>query len=893
MAETVEMRLRQIEERLKALEVRTGLTKATPPPVPTPPPLPRTRPAPPVPHLEPVPASARRARAPARLAPPTPAPTPTPRGAGKPSRDWERFFGMAVLGRVGVAAVLLAASYFAKLAYDTMGDLAKVASLYGLSAAFVALGFVLRPRVARRYTALLWGGGTAVAYLAGVAAQLRYGLVGPTGGLLLLVGASALGQALGRRLRNTTLAVVALGGAFAAPLLIAFPLSDRQFPLDPTALLVYVLGVYAWSAWTEQVWGWSRARLVGVLGTLAVVAVWIVEAGRLDATTYLHLNLYVLGLVGPELVAAWRRQALDGERIFAVLVGLGVSQGCLLLGAGALVQVLPALRWTFVLVGGAWMAIAIALALRGSRTENAALAPGLAGIGGILLVLGIVHLSPAILGSGTTAQLLWTVAALTAATGGLFLLRRLVGTADPAASLALGLAAFVALAGAPVGVTLGAAAIALLACVQGVVWGRETVTRGLAFWCGAGCLYVALLEASAWASWWQAVAIVGVALWSAAALAWDRRTGPTSLHTQGVLALWLAGISWGLLAFASGLAATDTPLGNPVTGAAVVLAAAATWSLLRFRRPEAMRVDWIRPALGTLALAVLLLAGQRETAEATKGLDPAIRAALFVLYLAASGVAVALLGERRRIRPLVLTGMALALTAAVRALATWDAPALGAWAMLELLAPLGAVLGVVHLARRGDRWIDALAAVGVPLVALGWGIYSLNGRLPHAWLLLNVRFVTGLALLGGLALLPARIRRGRGEPWVGAGLLSTGVLLGYCVGLAELLDVIARSANALPGAWPAVLVSVYTTLWCAGVLVAGFLRSDARLRYAALVGFGVVICKVGFFDLQAASLPLRILVTGLLGLVLLAAAFAYARRQADAPAASLEARRVP
>ena len=65
------------------------------------------------------------------------------------------------------------------------------------------------------------------------------------------------------------------------------------------------------------------------------------------------------------------------------------------------------------------------------------------------------------------------------------------------------------------------------------------------------------------------------------------------------------------------------------------------------------------------------------------------------------------------------------------------------------------------------------------------------------------------------------------------------------------------------------------------------MRRSRPLRYAALVGFGGVILKIGLFDLSEAELPLRILVTGVLGLVLLAAAYGYARRSSarDAEAA--------
>jgi hypothetical protein len=74
-------------------------------------------------------------------------------------------------------------------------------------------------------------------------------------------------------------------------------------------------------------------------------------------------------------------------------------------------------------------------------------------------------------------------------------------------------------------------------------------------------------------------------------------------------------------------------------------------------------------------------------------------------------------------------------------------------------------------------------------------------------------------------------------------------------------------------------VSVFCTLYAALVMLLGFATRDAPLRYAALAGFGIVVAKVGLHDLAASPLPLRVLVTGVLGFVLLAVAFQYGRRR--------------
>ena len=104
--------------------------------------------------------------------------------------------------------------------------------------------------------------------------------------------------------------------------------------------------------------------------------------------------------------------------------------------------------------------------------------------------------------------------------------------------------------------------------------------------------------------------------------------------------------------------------------------------------------------------------------------------------------------------------------------------------------------------------------------------------------------------------------------------------LGWYVGLGEVLHVV----ETLDPAWRAVAVSLYTTAWAAVLLLAGFRWRLPVLRYLALGTFGAVILKVGFYDLRTTPLPLRVLVTGVLGVVLIVAAYGYARRKEEARA---------
>src|SRR5262245_41508074 len=212
-------RIGSLEQRVAALERalldrgaaprRAGAAAAGPPPVPLPVPL-----EPPQPPPQP---------------PRRPAPVASARGF-----DLERFFGLAVLGRIGIAALVLAAAWFGQLGWGYLGPSARVVAIYAGAAALVAAGALLRPRVAPRYVALLWGGAVALGYLAGVVARRYYDLVPAGTAVLQLAGAAAVGQLLALSLRRELLATIALGGAYAAPLIVG-----AASP-GPTPLFLYV-----------------------------------------------------------------------------------------------------------------------------------------------------------------------------------------------------------------------------------------------------------------------------------------------------------------------------------------------------------------------------------------------------------------------------------------------------------------------------------------------------------------------------------------------------------------------------------------------------------------------------------------------------------------------------
>ena len=232
--------------------------------------------------------------------------------------DLEHFFALTVLGRVGIAAVVLAAAYFGQLGWVHLGPAARAALVYVFGGLLIAVGALLRHRVEQRYIALLWGGGVAVTYLASVLAHLRYAVMPAWLALTGLLLTAGLGQLLAQRLRLQLLATVALAGAYAAPVIVGTPSPT------PTAFFVLLLSLHSWAAWTEHRWQWLQARAVAVVLTLLLVFGWYVQNGTVSALSFfLHLHAVWLLLALPELLrAAWSRP-VSGTRVYAVfLLGL-------------------------------------------------------------------------------------------------------------------------------------------------------------------------------------------------------------------------------------------------------------------------------------------------------------------------------------------------------------------------------------------------------------------------------------------------------------------------------------------------------------------------------------------------------------------------------------------
>jgi len=268
--EDLARRVRHIEREIAQIHsrVKTGEPSGR---VESEPPAPAEREATPVP---------RRPESPSAPATPVPAP---PRRAPAPRRrlleiDWERWIGMRGFAVAGGVVMALAGIFFFKHAFERgwITPQLRVTQGCALGVACLVVGEVLRRRAFVLTPAALSGAGIVILYASFWAAHRLYSLFSFALSFSLMASATALCGFLTVRHRSQMLAVLALLGGFATPLLLGMDL-DRPVGLFGYILLLD-LGLLAIGARS----GWPALGLLGLLGTVLFEGLWVVRGMRAE-----------------------------------------------------------------------------------------------------------------------------------------------------------------------------------------------------------------------------------------------------------------------------------------------------------------------------------------------------------------------------------------------------------------------------------------------------------------------------------------------------------------------------------------------------------------------------------------------------------------------------------
>lgn len=564
-----------------------------------------------------------------------------------PARDLERFIGLTVLGRAGIAALVVAAAYFGQLGWTRLGPVGRITLIYVAAALMLAAGFALRQRVARRFTATLFGGSIALTYVAGALARLRYELVDSSTALALLVGSMVLGQWLGRVLKLEMMAVIALAGGYAAPVLVGEPSQS------PTPFLTFLVALHSWAAWVDYRWAWHRARGLAVASTAILTLGWFVTNRNppvLDCA--LNLEFVLLGLCLPELITAFRHGRLVDLRWRLIHLGTWVVHFWLV-SISALRQELQG----FGLAAAAGL-VPLGIALRRRRPDHRA-GGQLAGVGLWAMVFAAQLVWDLLPGAevADAGQKWGVLTSLLAATGTVFALRRFTGVGDLATLWAATLATLVVLGQRTPPDAMGGG-VALVIAVTPILWGRHPAASCAALLLGAILIW---FEAGATQDFfqpgqgWLALSFAGLAAWSAGAARVGTRRGQPVLPDMAVGLLAFTGLTWFFVTYIG--TSPGTPgmvfLNLRFASALAILTGivSAHRGMRRIAKPFHLYL------LGATALALTWLAGRIELVDAVRTWDPRWRGAVTSIY--STGFAGALLaaGFWRHERLLRWTGL--------------------------------------------------------------------------------------------------------------------------------------------------------------------------------------------------------------------------------------------
>ena len=857
-------RLTAIEARLSTIERRlSGVAWGQEPPVQAMSAAPPTAPTAPTAAAPPPPSTPPAAPAPASIA---------SAASVRAHRDGlERFLGVKVAAWVGGIIVIAAIAVFARYVIEQgwLGMLPpsiKLALAYALSGAFVVAGSVLHDRIGRFPSAALQAAGIGGLYVATCAGVTPFDVFGPTAALLAGIAVAAVGGLVTYRSSEPVVGGISLIGAYLVPAFM----------------------------------GWNRPEVMELPGQL------VTACAALTATYAIAL---VLARVGPPSFAAFRHAG--------VLQALCGVQLCMAMGWQPSVALA-----SFVFL---WWAMAIGectyAAMQGRlRTMNLAYSVGATLVAAPIAVHGVRNAFP---WSDVHAWIPLVMAA--ACAGAVVPLRALVPAGgidardadeDPAAAAMVAAASqqakvLAALCGAlvlvQVGILVRGDALPAAWAVLGVVavhMGRSSRTPVLA---GLGFASMVLavvataafrflptlgvpgtvvwqhppagsVERSMWAirvdtSMWSPVAVAFALLF--AARAWSTGSDPSGRPRAGsVFLAGCAAIAWTLLSlwacdrYASMAALLAVPVAAVLAGRTHMLVklVSMTWALIAacgwyvVTLVEAVGLDGpaTRPSggmvLAALVCGAFLLVSRRYRAERF-GQVPAAAALGFGLAAVAT-----LLVIESRLRGDDVgserfgTVLAAAVTAATATVCT-------AWAhrvRMEMVESVGEV--GVGLATCAVVYV-AVAEAAAPTPGVSWAGH---------WVLC-ASTVAALVLVGCAWALRAFAGRAL------AGLFALAAVAFTSAMVVKFFEPAVAPPFGSSVAIQRVALSAWVALVAVGMVIAGFRRSDVRMRWTGLGLLGAAAVKVLVLDMSEAEPAWRVVALMVTGILLVVTSVVYSR----------------
>lgn len=238
--------------------------------------------------------------------PPAPAAPTAPGEPAAPTASLETRIGANWLLYVGIATLVLGASYFIKYAFENNWVTPQMRVLLGLAGgiALVEAGRRFARSGLHLYGQMLAGGGIVILYVAIYAAFQFYALVDGTAAFTSMIAVTALAAWRADREQSQALALLAVIGGFATPFLVG---GDSR---TPHVLFAYAAILIVGTLWLASRHDWPALHLVTFILTGLTVLAWV--DGRYTRGQWLSLELW-LTLFAALFIVAWR--SVPRERV--------------------------------------------------------------------------------------------------------------------------------------------------------------------------------------------------------------------------------------------------------------------------------------------------------------------------------------------------------------------------------------------------------------------------------------------------------------------------------------------------------------------------------------------------------------------------------------------------
>jgi uncharacterized membrane protein len=198
--------------------------------------------------------------------------SPKEEKAPKEAKDFERFIGENLAGKIGIAILVLGIGYFVKYAIDRemISEAGRVA--LGLISGCILLAIAHRQRKSyRTFSSLLVSGGIATFYFTITIAFQQYQMFGQTLAFIIMVVITAFSVLLSVLYDRRELAAISLLGGLAAPFMVSTGQGNHVILFS--YLLILNTGMLVLAGLRR----WNIINALSFIGTVLIYAAWLLN----------------------------------------------------------------------------------------------------------------------------------------------------------------------------------------------------------------------------------------------------------------------------------------------------------------------------------------------------------------------------------------------------------------------------------------------------------------------------------------------------------------------------------------------------------------------------------------------------------------------------------------